>query len=120
MDVLVLETQEQIVAVVKGQDVMKEIVEVGRLIPQECVQRAVEEIVDILVGVMKGIPQERVPKRIAEQIVDLRALQIMKETTKIARSIPPGVRSTHRGTRCGCARISGPGADRARWQKTLF
>ena len=54
MDVLVLETQEEIVAAVKVRHVMKEIVEVALLIPQEYVQRAVEEIVDILVGVIKG------------------------------------------------------------------
>ena len=37
-------------------------VAVARLVSQVCVQRAVEEIVDILVGVIKEIQQERVSK----------------------------------------------------------
>ena len=53
MDVLVLETQEQVVEAVKVQQIMREIVDV-RLTPQECVQRAMEDAVDIQVGVIKG------------------------------------------------------------------
>ena len=70
MDALVLETHEEIVAAVKVQHVMMEIVEVVRLIPQECVQRAMEEIVDVVVAVIKGIPQECVQRTI-ERGVDL-------------------------------------------------
>ena len=43
---------------------------------------------DILVVVIKVIPQERVSMRIVAQIVDLPAPQIMKESIEVARSIP--------------------------------
>ena len=47
-----------------GARLMEERVGVAWLIPDECVQRAVDEIVDNLVGVIKWIPQERVSNRI--------------------------------------------------------
>ena len=68
MDVVGPETQEPTVAAVKVKHVMKEIVESVRLIPHECVRRDVEEIVDILVGV---IVQERLQQRTAGEVVDI-------------------------------------------------
>ena len=59
-------------AAVKVQQVMEERVEVAPLIPQARTQRVVEETTDILVGVIKEIPQEQVrcPQTKREQIVD--------------------------------------------------
>ena len=51
---------------------MKEIVEVVRMIHQECVQRAVEEIVDFLV---KVILQGRMSSHIAEQTLAVPQIQ---------------------------------------------
>ena len=68
MDVLVLETHQQIVAAIEVQHMMKEIVVFARSVSQECEQRAVEELVDVLVEVIKGIQQERLSKRTAEQM----------------------------------------------------
>ena len=45
------------------------------LFPQECVQRAVVEIVNILVGVIQEIPLERVSKRILDVDVPVHQIQ---------------------------------------------
>ena len=55
---------------------------------------------DILVVVIKVIPQERVSMRIVAQIVDLPAPQIMKESIEVPEVDPSGLRSTHGRTRC--------------------
>ena len=53
MDVLVRETHQQIVAAIEVQHIMKEIVVFARSVSQECEQRVVEELVDVLVEVFK-------------------------------------------------------------------
>ena len=57
------------------------------MIPQERIQRAVEDVVDILVELTKRIPLACVSKRIVKQIVDSPAPLIMMETIEVARSI---------------------------------
>ena len=80
----------------KVQHIMKEIVEVARLIPQECLQHALEEIVDILVGLFNGILLDRVSKRFVDQTVDLPAPPIHVGNHFSCEVDPSGVPSTHR------------------------
>ena len=57
------------------------------VIPQERIQRAVEDVVDMLVELTKEIPLSCVSNRIVEQMVDPPAPLIMMETIEVARSI---------------------------------
>ena len=57
------------------------------MIPQERIQRAVEDVVDILVELTKWIPLACVSNRIVEPMVDSPAPLIMMETIAVARSI---------------------------------
>ena len=57
------------------------------MIPQERIQRAVEDVVDMLVELTKEIPLSCVPKRIVEQMVDSPSPLIVMETIEVARSI---------------------------------
>ena len=80
------------------------------MIPQERIQRAVEDVVDMLVELTKEIPLSCVPKRIVEQMVDSPSPLIVMETIEVARSIlQERIQMTHCGgdRRISCT-LSGP------------
>ena len=86
MDVLVLDNHQQIVAAIEVQNIMKKIVVFARLASHECVQRVVEELVDVLVGVIKGNSAGAVVKTNRGANVGSPAPQITKEAIEFVRS----------------------------------
>ena len=83
---LVLETQEQIVAAVKVQHVMNEIVEVVRLIPQECVQRAEERVSER--REKRSWRWGRWQQRTVEQLVDVLVPHVMEKIVEVGSLLP--------------------------------
>ena len=86
--------------------VMEERVEVAQLVPQERIQRRTAKEMR---GVFGPETQEQTEATVRK------VQHVTKVIVDVARLDP---HSTHRRTRCGCARTSDPNADRASWQGT--